>query len=147
MSRCDDNSGRVSGHVAFGVFLLVVGVLALLNNLNIINIPPLTRLIWPALIIWVGLNMIWRGRGITGAKNDSATDSTDGGNRHWITSDSFESTARTFSMWIVSAGSSFMPKTATPPSSATVRGFPFPGRVIPASARCCKFCTLEPCPK
>lgn len=68
-------------------------------------------------------------------------------NRHWITSDSFESTARTSSMWIVSPGLSFMPKTATPPSSATVRGFPSPGRVIPASARCCKFCTLEPCPK
>jgi predicted membrane protein len=78
MSRCDGNSGRVSGHIAFGVFLLVVGLLALLNNLNIINIPPLTRLIWPALIIWVGLNMIWRGRAITGVKNEAATDSKDG---------------------------------------------------------------------
>src|SRR5207244_439384 len=62
MSRCYNNGGRVTGHMAFGIFLLVVGVLSLLNNLNIINIPPLTRLIFPALLIWVGLNLVMRQR-------------------------------------------------------------------------------------
>jgi predicted membrane protein len=62
MSRCYNNGGRVTGHLAFGVFLLVVGVLSLLNNLNIISIPPLTRLIFPALLIWVGLNLVMRQR-------------------------------------------------------------------------------------
>ena len=70
MNGCSRNSGRVSGHVAFGVFLLVVGVLSLLNNLNIIDIPPLTRLIWPTLLIWIGVNMLTRGRGITTTTND-----------------------------------------------------------------------------
>jgi predicted membrane protein len=64
MSRCYNNGGRVTGHLAFGVFLLVVGVLSLLNNLNIINIPPLTRLIFPALLIWVGLNLVMRQRAV-----------------------------------------------------------------------------------
>jgi hypothetical protein len=50
--------------MAFGIFLLVVGVLSLLNNLNIISIPPLTRLIFPALLIWVGLNLVMRQRAI-----------------------------------------------------------------------------------
>ncbi len=62
MRCCYNNSGRVHGHLAFGVFLLVVGVLSLLNNLNIISIPSLTRLIVPALLIWVGLNLIMRQR-------------------------------------------------------------------------------------
>jgi len=62
MSRCYNNGGRVTGHMAFGIFLLLVGVLSLLNNLNIINIPPLTRLIFPALLIWVGLNLFMRQR-------------------------------------------------------------------------------------
>ena len=62
MSRCYNNGGRVTGHLAFGVFLLVVGVLSLLNNLNIIIIPPLTRLIFPALLIWVGVKIVRRMR-------------------------------------------------------------------------------------
>jgi predicted membrane protein len=62
MSGCYNNSGRVTGHMAFGIFLLVVGILSLLNNLNIISIPPLTRLIFPALLIWVGLNLVMRQR-------------------------------------------------------------------------------------
>ena len=52
----------VSGHFALGVFLLFAGVLSLLNNLNIIRIPSLWGLLWPALIIWVGFNMLRRDR-------------------------------------------------------------------------------------
>src|SRR5262245_6320331 len=70
MSRCADNSGRVSGQMAFGVFLLLIGVISLLNNLNIIDAPPLTRLIFPALLIWVGFNLVMRHRSI-GVQRDS----------------------------------------------------------------------------
>ena len=65
MSRYYCNNGRASGHLVFGVFLVALGLLYLLNNLGIIFVPSLWRLIWPALIIWVGVKMILRepGRG------------------------------------------------------------------------------------
>ena len=54
------DSGRASGHAVFGIVLITLGILSLLNNLGVIAIPSLWRLLWPALIIWVGFNMIRR---------------------------------------------------------------------------------------
>src|SRR5262245_7940483 len=74
MNGCFNNRGRVTGHAAFGVFLLVLGVLSLLNNLNIINIPPLTRLSFPALLIWVGMNLVLRQRPARAQGSEPARD-------------------------------------------------------------------------
>jgi len=97
MSRCYHSGGRVTGHLAFGVFLLVVGVLSLLNNLNIINIPPLTRLIFPALLIWVGLNLVMRQRpvrtesGVTASPSDLNVSTMLGGVNRKVVSNGFVS--------------------------------------------------------
>ena len=50
----------MKGHVVFGIFLVVIGLLSLLNNLGVIVIPSLWRLLWPSLIIWIGLSMVMR---------------------------------------------------------------------------------------
>jgi predicted membrane protein len=97
MSHCFNNGGRVTGHLAFGVFLLVIGVLSLLNNLNIIDIPPLTRLIFPALLIWVGLNLVMRQRavrtetGVTSYPSDLNVSTMLGGVNRKVVSNGFAS--------------------------------------------------------
>lgn len=60
MYRHNCNSGRASQRIVFGVFLVALGLLSLLNNLGFIFIPSMWRLLWPAAIIWVGVNMIRR---------------------------------------------------------------------------------------
>jgi predicted membrane protein len=51
---------RTPSHVLFGAFLVIAGMLMLLNNLGIIFIPSLWRLLWPAFIIWAGFNLLRR---------------------------------------------------------------------------------------
>ncbi len=48
------------GRALIGVAFVVAGLLLLLNNLNIIVIPAIGRLIWPGLIILVGVRMLRR---------------------------------------------------------------------------------------
>jgi hypothetical protein len=62
----------VNGHVAFGLFLIGLGILSLLDNLGIVNIPSLWRLLWPSLLIWIGYNMLKRQRATTQQNADSA---------------------------------------------------------------------------
>jgi predicted membrane protein len=60
MTWCYGDAGRANGRLVFGAFLVLAGVLALLNNLGVIFIPSLWRLFWPLVIIWVGVNMLRR---------------------------------------------------------------------------------------
>lgn len=75
MTWCYGNSGRANRRIVFGAFLVIAGVLALLNNLGLIFIPSLWRLFWPVVIIWVGVNMLRRhsrGHGVWEARGDFA---------------------------------------------------------------------------
>jgi predicted membrane protein len=60
MTWCYGDAGRARHRLVFGAFLVLAGVLALLNNLGIIFIPSLWRLFWPAVLILVGINMLRR---------------------------------------------------------------------------------------
>lgn len=46
------------GTISWGAFLILFGVLFLLDNLNVINVN-IWGLFWPLLLIWFGLQMLW----------------------------------------------------------------------------------------
>ena len=46
--------------VGFSVFLIVIGVIFLINNLNFINISisDLIKTYWPVILIWIGVERL-----------------------------------------------------------------------------------------
>ncbi len=67
---------RLSGPAIFGLILIVLGVLILLDNLDVAEIRYVIRTYWPLILVIVGLSLLLRGRHFARKKMSENTKSS-----------------------------------------------------------------------